>query len=214
MNTDSRASHLAGANHSVNVCNTTGANAADARLPPDQHWLDSWFVRMVTYCKVGRLLNVETAPSQWMLRELKRRGFTKSQSERAEIWIVGGDWGVKGARHTLAIQDFWPTDRQLQSCQCELFPSSALKVAYEQGRSFERDKATNQSRIASPTTPSEEVATLRVLQRENLMEILQLKSELAEAKDTLSRMQSENDRLLKRIDKLQNAAAAEVNEHR
>jgi len=214
MNTDSRASHLGGADHSMSMRGTTGAHGM-GDLSPDQQlnsttgnqgtWLDSWFVRMVTYCKTGRLLVISTAHARWMLRELQRRGFTQQQASRAEIWISRGDWGLKGAKHTLGIQDFWPTDRQLQSCQCELFPTSALKAAYEQGRSFEREELTRKASHVVPQTPSDELKEQRALHRENLLEILRLKRALAEAMETISRMQSEHDRLIKKIDRLKSA---------
>lgn len=212
MNTDSRASQLGGADHSMSMRGNTGAHGTND-LSPDQQqlngtadkqgmWLDNWFVRMVTYCKTGRLLVIGTGHAQWMLRELKRRGYTTAQASRAEIWITSGDWGLKGARHTLAIQDFWPTDRQLQSCQCELFPTSALKAAYEQGRSFERDKLV---RSVTPVAPSDELKASRAHNRENLLEILRLKRELAEANETIAGMQTEHDRLLRQVDRLRSA---------
>ena len=80
-----------------------------------QHWdCREWLVQLATKLSVARGFTVPTERMAGMARLLMDAGYTKAQAERAEAWILRGDWTYRGTSPTLLLSDFYPTQKEEQ----------------------------------------------------------------------------------------------------
>lgn len=72
---------------------------------------------------------VDSNRALFITEELNSMGFTLEQAKRARVWILYGDWRMKGADPTLEISDFFPDDEQylatVQRMNAQRLPSQS-----------------------------------------------------------------------------------------
>lgn len=80
-----------------------------------QHWdCREWLVQLATKLSVARGFTVPTERMAGIARLLMDARYTKAQAERAEAWILRGDWTYRGTQPTLLLSDFYPTQKEEQ----------------------------------------------------------------------------------------------------
>jgi len=77
----------------------------------------AWFEKIIKQLYVSRGLKVERERAEGLLTMLTAENYSKNESERAERWLLRGDWKFKGKQPILELADFYPSSEQLEPQQ-------------------------------------------------------------------------------------------------
>lgn len=73
---------------------------------------------MFSICRklnVARNILIEIDRVESLIQILLEQKFTQEQADKAELWILRGDWRFKGKSPLLELADFYPSHDQLQN---------------------------------------------------------------------------------------------------
>lgn len=75
----------------------------------------NWLYQLFAELEKARKIVVSPDRRLFMTEELNNMGYTFEQAKRARLWIIHGDWRMRGADPTLELSDFFPDDDQYQT---------------------------------------------------------------------------------------------------
>lgn len=69
---------------------------------------------MVLHLAMGRKIKIDDMRLEYFTQQLLADGYHPDQAQRAQDWIMKGDWKFKGVDPTLELADFYPTPEQYE----------------------------------------------------------------------------------------------------
>ena len=72
----------------------------------------NWIYQLFADLQKARKIVLDPERAIFLTEELDRIEYTAEQAKRARVWILFGDWKMRGADPTLELSDFFPDDDQ------------------------------------------------------------------------------------------------------
>lgn len=72
----------------------------------------NWLVAIAAKLELARRLKIDQNRLSYFWVELQTRDYDVAQADRAETWLLFGDWTFRGTDPTLELADFYPSDEQ------------------------------------------------------------------------------------------------------
>jgi len=73
-----------------------------------------WVQEMVMHLAMGRKIKIDDVRREYFTLQLIADDYHPDQAQRAQEWIMKGDWKFKGIDPTLELADFYPTPEQYE----------------------------------------------------------------------------------------------------
>lgn len=84
----------------------------------------NWLVAIAAKLELARRLKIDHNRLSYFWVELQTRDYDVAQADRAETWLLFGDWTFRGTDPTLELADFYPSDQQYATAAEKIKPRS------------------------------------------------------------------------------------------